>query len=249
VVSGVGAEARTRVAGFYASLVDQIVPVSGPKEAELTKLLENTFRHVNIALVNELLVFGNQLGVDVWEAIDAAATKPFGFMKFTPGPGVGGHCLPVDPSYLSWQVRRKLGHNFRFVELANDVNDHMPDYLVSRILLNLNRRSKAINGADILILGLAYKKNTGDLRESPALRLLGLLEDYGAILHAVDDHVESYEWPTEVDRAELTDAVLDRADLIVLVTDHDDLDYTVLESRMNKVFDARARLKNAGEVL
>jgi UDP-N-acetyl-D-glucosamine dehydrogenase len=249
VVSGVGVQARTRVAGFYASLVDQIVSVSGPKEAELTKLLENTFRHVNIALVNELLVFGNQLGVDVWEAIDAAATKPFGFMKFTPGPGVGGHCLPVDPSYLSWQVRRKLGHNFRFVELANDVNDHMPDYLVSRILLNLNRRSKAINGADILILGLAYKKNTGDLRESPAIRLLGLLEDYGAILRAVDDHVESYEWPTGVDRAELTEAVLGRADLIVLVTDHDDLDYTVLESHMDKVFDARARLKNAGEVL
>jgi nucleotide sugar dehydrogenase len=249
VVSGVGAEARTRVAAFYSSLIDQVVPVSGPKEAELTKLLENTFRHVNIALVNELLVFGNQLGVDVWEAIDAAATKPFGFMKFTPGPGVGGHCLPVDPSYLSWEVRRKLGRSFRFVELANDINDHMPDYLVSRIISNLNRRQKAINGAEILVLGLAYKKNTGDLRESPSLRLLALLEEYGARIQAIDSHVERYQWPAQAARTELTEAVIDHADLIVIITDHDDVDYSILDSRLEKVFDARAQLKNAGEVL
>jgi len=249
VVSGLGEEARSQVRAFYASLVDQVVTVRGPKEAELTKLLENTFRHVNIALVNELLVFGNQLGVDVWEAIDAAATKPFGFMKFTPGPGVGGHCLPVDPSYLSWQVRRKLGRNFRFVELANDVNDHMPDYLVSRIVLNLNRRQRSLCGANILILGLAYKKNTGDIREAPSLRLMALLEEYGATIRAVDTRVPPYQWPERACRTKLTEAALEQADLILLLTDHDDVDYSVLESHLDKVFDTRARLKNAGELL
>lgn len=249
VVSGLGEEAQRRVRGFYASLVDQVVTVRGPKEAELTKLLENTFRHVNIALVNELLVFGNQLGVDVWEAIDAAATKPFGFMKFTPGPGVGGHCLPVDPSYLSWQVRRKLGRSFRFVELANDVNDHMPDYLVSRIVATLNRRRQSLCGAEILVLGLAYKKNTGDIRESPSLRLLALLEEYGAVIKAVDTHVPDYQWPLQACRTELTEEALERADLILLVTDHDDVDYSLLEPWMGKVFDTRARLKSAAEVL
>ncbi len=132
VVSGVGPSSLRQVQAFYDRLVDTTVPVSSPKEAELTKLLENTFRHVNIALVNELAMFANDLGIDVWEAIDAASSKPFGYLRFTPGPGVGGHCLPIDPSYLSWRVRRSLGHAFRFVELANDVNDHMPDYVVRR---------------------------------------------------------------------------------------------------------------------
>ncbi|WP_231556461.1 nucleotide sugar dehydrogenase, partial [Cryobacterium sp. MLB-32] len=142
VVSGIDADSLAHVKAFYDELVNQTVPVSSPKEAELTKLLENTFRHVNIALVNELAIFAHQLGVNVWESIEAAGTKPFGFMKFTPGPGVGGHCLPVDPSYLSWQVKRKLGQNFRFVELANDVNDHMPQYVVQRMLELLNERGK-----------------------------------------------------------------------------------------------------------
>jgi len=150
VVSGITPDSLAKVRGFYDSLVNQTVPVSSPKEAELTKLLENTFRHVNIALVNELAVFGHQLGVNVWESIEAASTKPFGFMKFTPGPGVGGHCLPVDPSYLSWEVRRKLGKSFRFVELANDINDHMPDYVVQRMMEMLNRDRKSLNGAKIL---------------------------------------------------------------------------------------------------
>ena len=162
VVSGIDAPSLTRVQNFYDALVERTVPVSSPREAELTKLLENTFRHVNIALVNELAVFAHQLGIDIWEAIEAASTKPFGFMKFSPGPGVGGHCLPVDPSYLSWQVRRTLGQNFRFVELANDVNDHMPEYVVQRLISGLNDRKKALNGSKVLAIGLAYKKNTGD---------------------------------------------------------------------------------------
>ena len=162
--------------------------MSSPREAELAKLIENTFRHVNIALVNELAMFAHELGIDVWEAIDAASTKPFGFMPFTPGPGVGGHCLPIDPSYLSWRVERALGQSFRFVELANDINSHMPDYVVHRLLLALNERGRPVNGSRILLLGLAYKKNTGDARESPAVRVANLLLRMGADVRAADPH-------------------------------------------------------------
>ncbi|MBA3653039.1 MAG: nucleotide sugar dehydrogenase, partial [Actinobacteria bacterium] len=169
VVSGIDDVSLAAVDGFYRTIVERTVLVSTPKEAELAKLLENTFRHVNIALVNEIAMFAADLGIDVWEAIDAATTKPFGFMRFTPGPGVGGHCLPIDPSYLSWRVRDRLGHSFRFVELANDVNDHMPDFVVRRITAALNTRKQSVNGSRVLLLGLAYKKNTGDARESPAL--------------------------------------------------------------------------------
>ena len=165
VVSGVDPASLEAVRSFYDSLVERTVPVSGPKAAELTKLLENTFRHVNIALVNELAMFAADLGIDVWEAVEAASSKPFGFMAFTPGPGVGGHCLPIDPSYLSWRVKRALGQSFRFVELANDVNDHMPDYVVRRVIEALNRRRLAVNGSRVLLLGLSYKRNTGDARE------------------------------------------------------------------------------------
>jgi UDP-N-acetyl-D-glucosamine dehydrogenase len=223
--------------------------VSGTKEAELTKLLENTFRHVNIALMNEVLVFANELQVNVWESIDAAATKPFGFMQFLPGPGVGGHCLPVDPSYLSWQVRRRLGRTFRFVELANDVNDHMPDYVVSRVIAALNRRQLPVNGSAILLIGLAYKKNTGDIRESPSLRIISLLEEYGARLSAADRHIEQHHWPVQVRRVELTRDVVLENDLILLLADHDDFDYAVLDEVLDRVFDTRGRVKGAENVL
>jgi nucleotide sugar dehydrogenase len=242
VVSGIDAASLQKVQGFYDTLIDTTVPVSSPKEAELTKLLENTFRHVNIALVNELAIFAHQLGVNVWESIDAAATKPFGFMKFTPGPGVGGHCLPVDPSYLSWQVRRKLGQNFRFVELANDINDHMPDYVVQRLMHVLNRDGRALKGSRIVLVGLAYKRNSSDIRESPALRLIELLAEYGADLVAVDDHVEDYRWPAGVEKAGLDTALVDSADAIILITDHDDLDLSLLERSAKPVLDTRNRL-------
>ena len=158
------------------------MPVPGTREAELTKLLENTFRHVNIALVNELAMFARDLGIDVWEAIDAASTKPFGYMRFTPGPGVGGHCLPIDPSYLSWQVERSLGQTFRFVELANDVNEHMPDYVVRRAQALLNEHRMAVNGSTILVYGLAYKANTSDARETPSRPIITQLQELGAEL-------------------------------------------------------------------
>jgi nucleotide sugar dehydrogenase len=242
VVSGVGIESLKRVQGFYDQLVDSTVPVSTPKEAELTKLLENTFRHVNIALVNELAIFANELGVDVWESIEAASTKPFGFMKFTPGPGVGGHCLPVDPSYLSWQVKRKLGQNFRFVELANDLNDHMPDYVVQRAIGNLNKNFKSVRGSRVLLIGLAYKKNTGDIRESPSLKLIELLEQLGAELVAVDPHVEDYRWPAGVGKIELDESGLSDIDLAILVTDHDRLDLSRVIAAGVDVLDTRNRL-------
>jgi UDP-N-acetyl-D-glucosamine dehydrogenase len=245
VVSGINPASLERVQGFYDDLVNTTVPVSSPKEAELTKLLENTFRHVNIALVNELAIFAHQLGVNVWESIDAAATKPFGFMKFTPGPGVGGHCLPVDPSYLSWQVRRKLGQNFRFVELANDINDHMPDYVVQRLMQVLNREGRAVNGSKIVLVGLAYKRNSSDIRESPALRLIELLAEFGAEIVAVDDHIEDYRWPAGVAKASLDAELVESADALILITDHDDLDMGLLAGASTPVLDTRNRLTGA----
>lgn len=245
VVSGIDEVSLSRVQAFYDRLVATTVPVSGTKEAELTKLLENTFRHVNIALVNELAIFGHQLGVNVWESIDAASTKPFGFMKFTPGPGVGGHCLPVDPSYLSWQVRRKLGQSFRFVELANDINDHMPDYVAQRLMVLLNRKGKAINGARIVLVGLSYKRNTGDIRESPSLRLIDVLADLGAEIIGVDDRVEDYRWPAGIERAAYTEATISSADAVVLITDHDDFDLDLLNSAAVPVLDTKNRLSGA----
>jgi nucleotide sugar dehydrogenase len=230
------------VQGFYDDLVERTVPVSGTKEAELTKLLENTFRHVNIALVNELAMFGHQLGVDVWESIDAASTKPFGFMKFTPGPGVGGHCLPVDPSYLSWQVRRKLGQSFRFVELANDINDHMPDYVAQRLMVLLNRAGKALNGSRVVLVGLSYKRNTGDIRESPSLRLIDVLRDLGAEIVGIDDRVEDHRWPAGVERASYSAETLAAADAVVLVTDHDDFDLDLLAEAPVPVLDTKNRV-------
>jgi nucleotide sugar dehydrogenase len=242
VVSGLNPVSLEHVQAFYDDLVNSTVPVSSPKEAELTKLLENTFRHVNIALVNELAIFGHQLGVNVWESIEAASTKPFGFMKFTPGPGVGGHCLPVDPSYLSWQVRRKLGQNFRFVELANDVNDHMPDYVVQRLMSLLNTKKKPLNGSNVLLVGLAYKKNTGDIRESPSLRIIELLQDAGAVVFGADHHVEEHRWPGGVARTTLSEQSLATADVAILVTDHDDFDLRIIESSTTAVLDTKNRL-------
>ena len=228
VVSGVTEASLKEVQAFYDSLIERTVPVSSPKEAELTKLLENTFRHVNIALVNELAVFAHQLGIDVWEAIDAASTKPFGFMRFTPGPGVGGHCLPVDPSYLSWQVKRRLGQNFRFVELANDVNDHMPNYVVDRLIRLLNKQSKALRGSSIVLIGLAYKRDTGDIREAPSLKIIDLLLEYGVRVLGLDTHVEDYRWPSHVGRIANDEPSLSACDAAIVLTTHADTDLCAL---------------------
>lgn len=242
VVAGVDPKSLEKVIAFYSALVDQVVPVKGAKEAELTKLLENTFRHVNIALVNELAVFAHELGIDLWNSIDAASTKPFGYMRFTPGPGVGGHCLPVDPSYLSWQVKRTLGFNFRFVELANDVNDHMPDYVVQRVTALLNEQKLAVNGSKIAILGLSYKKNVGDVRESPALRVVQLLQHLGAEVVAVDPYVERHLLDPAICLEPLTKALLGAMDLAVILTDHDSFDMDLVATESRLVMDTRHSL-------
>ena len=247
VVSGIDGPSLAAVQAFYDSVVEQTVAVSTPKEAELAKLMENTFRHVNIALVNELAMFASDLGIDVWEAIDAASTKPFGYMRFTPGPGVGGHCLPIDPSYLSWRVRRRLGHSFRFVELANDVNDHMPDYVVRRLMVALNRRKQALNGARVLLLGLAYKRNTSDARESPALVVVERLLAMGAEVRAADPHVLEGQLDARVERVEPTPDEVAAADAVILLTDHDRFDYDVIATAAY-VLDTRRRLAPAENV-
>jgi UDP-N-acetyl-D-mannosaminuronic acid dehydrogenase/UDP-N-acetyl-D-glucosamine dehydrogenase len=246
IVSGIDEASLDAVDEFYSALVDTTVRVGGVKEAELAKLLENTFRHVNIALVNELAMSTHELGIDVWDVIDAAATKPFGFMRFTPGPGVGGHCLPIDPSYLSWQVRRALGRAFRFVELANDVNEHMPDYVVTRVAAMLNRRRKAVNGSNVLVLGLSYKKNSGDARESPAVAVVEGLVAAGAEVRTVDPLVDDRYVPAGATRVELDERTLDEADVVLVLTDHDEFDWPAVEKRAEKVLDTRNRLAGSG---
>jgi UDP-N-acetyl-D-glucosamine dehydrogenase len=228
VVSGITAESLAAVRAFYDGLVQRTVPVRGTREAETTKLLENTFRHVNIALVNELAMYAHMLGIDIWDAIDAASTKPFGFMRFTPGPGVGGHCLPVDPSYLSWEVKRSLGRSFRFVELANDVNNYMPTYVVERLTSLLNRHGQPLNGAVILLIGLAYKRNSGDCRESPAVRVAELLNQAGCEIRVVDPYLRPDQIPPFVLPVTLTADQVGAADAAVILTDHDGIDYELL---------------------
>ncbi|MGO8872151.1 MAG: nucleotide sugar dehydrogenase [Acidimicrobiales bacterium] len=241
VVSGIDGPSLEAVKAFYGRLVEETVPVSGTRVAELTKLLENTFRHVNIALVNELAMFAADLDINVWEAIDAASTKPFGYLRFTPGPGVGGHCLPIDPSYLSWKVRRSLGQPFRFVELANDVNEHMPDYVVRRLMLALNRDGRALNGARVLLLGLAYKRNTGDAREAPGTVIARSLTAFGADLRVADPHLSGPD-ALAFTLVDVTAAELEAADAVVLVTDHDAFDYELVRTHARYIIDTRNRL-------
>jgi UDP-N-acetyl-D-glucosamine dehydrogenase len=251
IVSGVDGRSLAAIHEFYASLVDTVVPVSGCKEAELAKLLENTFRHVNIALVNELAMFAHDLGIDIWSAIDAAATKPFGFLRFTPGPGVGGHCLPIDPSYLSWRVGCALGRNFRFVELANDVNGQMPDYVVSRLVEGLNARRRSVNGSRVMILGLSYKANTRDVRESPAIQVAHRLVRMGAHVSAADPLVVAGIDDDRIELArvafvEATAAELAAADAVLLLVDHESFDYDAVVRHSRYVLDCRRRLSGPG---
>ncbi|MCJ7437506.1 MAG: nucleotide sugar dehydrogenase, partial [Acidimicrobiia bacterium] len=245
VVSGIDAPSLARVQAFYDTLVERTVAVRGTSEAELTKLLENTFRHVNIALVNELAVFAADLGIDVWEAIDAAATKPFGYLRFTPGPGVGGHCLPVDPTFLSWKVERGTGDRFRFVELANEINARMPDYVVRRVTAGLAARDVFLHRARVLLVGLAFKANTADARGSPAVRIAQLLVEAGAEVHAADPHVVSalLDLPgVGVSLVELTPAEVEAADAVVVVTDHAAFDFAMLRDHASYVLDTRHRV-------
>jgi UDP-N-acetyl-D-glucosamine dehydrogenase len=244
VVAGVDAASTAAVETFYGAFVERVVTAPGCGEAELTKVIENTFRHVNIALVNEIAMFARDLGLDINAAIDAAETKPFGFMPFRPGPGVGGHCLPVDPSYLSWRVKMSLGEHFRFIELANDINDHMPHYVVRRVTARLNDDHKSVNGSRIVVLGVSYKPNVGDTRETPARPLVEQLLHLGAEVTVVDGFAASAGTfagaPIE---AKAGDELLSGSDLVVVITDHDDIDYDRVAELAPRVLDTRARLE------
>ena len=239
VVSGVDPGSSERVRHFYESLVDVVVVAAGTREAELSKLIENTFRHVGIALVNELAVFAHDTGVDIWDAVSAAATKPFGFMPFWPGPGVGGHCLPIDPSYLSWSSRVQRGEPLRLIEVANDINRRMPDHVVERVALALAGRGQALRGRRVLLLGLAYKKGTGDVREAPAMRIAELFAAQGAVVVAADPHVARDLFPSAAQAVECSPAELQAADAVVVVVDHDDFDLAAVGRHAGYVLDCR----------
>ncbi|MGG2460571.1 nucleotide sugar dehydrogenase [Streptomyces sp. RGM 3693] len=246
IVSGIDDASLKAVGDFYRSLVDTVVEVTAVRDAELAKLLENTFRQVNIALVNELAVHAQHLGTDIWAALDAASTKPFGFMRFTPGPGVGGHCLPVDPTYLSWQVRRQTGRALRLVEAANEVNSAMPAYVVQRLTDALNRKGLSVNGSRILLLGMAYKPNTGDIRNSPTITIARFLAEHGADVEIVDPHVdEPFDLDTRVHYSQLTANNAAASDAVVLLTDHDAFNLRLIEEHAPYVLDCRARLSGA----
>lgn len=249
LVGGITPEATARATEFYRSFVDTVVPLSGAKEAETAKLLENTYRHVNIALVNEMARFCHDMGIDIWEVIRGAATKPFGFQKFTPGPGVGGHCIPIDPNYLSFHVKKTLGYQFRFVELAQEINNAMPAYVAGRIADMLNDAGKPLNGAKVLLLGVTYKPNIADQRESPAVPLAKVLREKKADVRFHDPMIQT--WNTgegQLERVpDLQDAVVE-ADIVVLLQNHDVYEVPALAQQARTFFDTRGTAPTSDHV-
>ncbi len=243
VVGGVTPKCTELTAALYAAVVDRVVTVSGPREAELAKLLENTFRNINIALVNELAIYAHDMKINIWEVIDAASSKPFGFMPFYPGPGVGGHCVGIDPSYLSWKVKQSLGHAFRFVGLADELNQAMPKFVVGRIAELLNDRGKALRDARVLIIGVAYKPGIEDPRESPSLKVIQQLRDKGSIVHYHDPFVSSVDIAGDLLSSVPLDAdSLNSYDIVVIVTPQPDVDYSLILREAPLIFDTRNSL-------
>jgi len=239
VVGGVTPACQEVAVTLYAQVIERVVAVSSTQAAEMVKLLENTFRAVNIALVNEVAIMCDKLGLDPWEVIEAAATKPYGFMKFTPGPGVGGHCIPLDPFYLSWKLKT-LNYNARFIQLAGEINSDMPRYWVAKVVDVLNAAGKPLNGSSVLVLGVAYKKDISDVRESPALDVIELLRAKGADVRYHDPYVpivshNGYEIQGEPD----LDVALATADCVVVVTDHSSYDWTAIRQGAKLVVDTR----------
>jgi UDP-N-acetyl-D-glucosamine dehydrogenase len=246
VVGGVTPECTELAAVLYRHTVETVVPVSSAAAAEMVKLLENTFRSVNIGLVNEIAIMADKLGIDVWEVIDAAATKPFGFMPFYPGPGLGGHCIPIDPFYLSWKLKT-LDYRARFIELAGEVNSEMPLFIVGRLTDALNDRCRSVRGSRVLVLGVAYKRDIDDVRESPALDILRVLRSKGAEVSFCDPHVPSLRLNGEELRSvEITPAVLREQDCVVVCTDHAAFDYEEIVEHAPLVFDTRNATRPLG---
>jgi len=239
VIGGITPACTQTAALLYSKVVDRVVPVSGTAAAEMVKLLENTFRSVNIGLVNEVALMCDRLGLDTWEVIDAAATKPFGFLRFTPGPGIGGHCIPIDPLYLSWKLR-SLNYQARFIELADTINSRMPDHVVEKLALALNDRRRSVRGSKVLVLGVAYKRDVADVRESPALEIVRLLRGRGAAVRACDPLVGPFRVGAEEFRpVACTPKELKAADAVVVVTDHSAFDMEAVVRHARLVLDTR----------
>ncbi|HKJ01030.1 MAG TPA: nucleotide sugar dehydrogenase, partial [Longimicrobiales bacterium] len=249
VIGGITAACSEMAVALYSRFIETMVPVSSAEAAELTKILENTFRSVNIGLVNETAIIADRLGIDVWEVIEAAATKPFGYMKFTPGPGLGGHCIPVDPHYLSWKMRT-LNYKTRFIELASEINAEMPMFVVGKVREALNRHRKSVNGSRVLLLGIAYKKDIDDVRESPALDVLRLLQADGADVAYHDPFVPKVNHDDhDVASVPLTAEALSEADAVVILTDHSDFDYAWVLEQSKVLVDARNATRNTRNAL
>ncbi|MEM8883558.1 MAG: nucleotide sugar dehydrogenase, partial [Planctomycetota bacterium] len=239
VVGGIGAESGELARAFYATAIDQVVKVSSASAAEMAKLLENTFRSVNIGLVNEVAIMCQRLNLDVWEVIDAAATKPFGFMKFVPGPGLGGHCIPIDPFYLSWKLKT-LNYRARFIELAGEVNSEMPRFCVRLVSEALNEDKKAVNGSRVLVVGVAYKNDVADVRESPALDIVQLLHEAGAEIDYHDPFVPSFRKNGGMLESQpLTEEVIRAADAVVVTCRHTGTDFDLLAREAKVIIDTR----------
>jgi UDP-N-acetyl-D-glucosamine dehydrogenase len=246
VIGGITPACLKVAMALYQGAIDTLVPVSSPEAAELVKILENTFRSVNIGLVNEMAIVCDKLGVDVWEVIEAASTKPFGFMKFTPGPGVGGHCIPLDPHYLAWKMRT-LNYKTRFIELAGELNAEMPEFWVGKVVDALNEQGKAVRGSRVMLIGVAYKKNIDDIRESPALDVIRLLHQRGADVSYHDPHVAVVkEDGIALNSVALTAETLNQSDCVIIVTDHAAIDYKLLARHARAVVDTRHVLPKAG---
>jgi UDP-N-acetyl-D-glucosamine dehydrogenase len=246
IVGGVTPPCTRLAARLYEQFIEKVVPVSSTETAEMVKLLENTFRSVNIGLVNEVAIMCDKLKLDVWEVIDAAATKPFGFMRFYPGPGLGGHCIPVDPLYLSWKLKT-LNYNARFIELAADVNSQMPNFVIAKLADRLNDHSKCLKGSRILVMGVAYKRDVSDVRESPALDIIRLLQVKGSNVSYADPHVPRLDYHgLTMTATEPTDAVLKATDAVVIVTDHSSYDYKRIVELCSLVLDTRNATARVG---
>jgi nucleotide sugar dehydrogenase len=247
VVGGVGPESLKLAVAFYSQAIDNIVPVSSAKAAEMVKVYENTFRAVNIALVNEMLLLCDRMGLSVWEVLDAAFTKPFGIMPFYPGPGVGGHCIPLDPHYLEWKAR-EFNFNTHFIALAGEINRKMPEFVRQKAARELNRMGKAVSRSKILALGVSYKRDVGDWRESPALDVIRLLREDGAEVLYHDPHVPEFrDHGLSMECAALTDELLAECDLVVVLTDHSTIDYARIVARARRVLDTRNATKKLTE--
>ena len=252
VVSGHTKKCLEVTTALYDQIVDTTVPVSSTQVAEMTKILENIHRAVNIGLVNELKMVADKMNIDINEVIKAAATKPFGFTAYYPGPGLGGHCIPIDPFYLTWKAK-EVGMNTRFIELAGEINTGMPNYVIQKVSESLNAVGKSIKNSRILILGLAYKKNVDDLRESPSLELIDILIDKGAIVNYCDPYFKSIpntrKYQIELKSKELTSDILQSMDLVLLATDHDDFDYDLIEKESSLIIDTRGRFEKSEKVI